>query len=311
MVSADGRVVLTGASGWVGRNAVDLLARELGGGFPDRVVLSTTRARAIPTPAGDIRTVATTDLPGLPAAPGTLIIHCGFPTQDQVDAMGEQSYIDAITGLRATMLETIAGLGAVDMVYISSGAATSVQQGGPVAHRTQVYGQAKVDDEQAYAQAIATTGGRLCVIRAFALSGPYMTKPDTYALGSLILQAQRSGSIEVTADRPVRRSYMSMDDMLRIGIHAVQHLAAGETVRFETAGEVVEVGDLARRTLAVLGHDPAAVTRPPLDPAAAANDYLGDPVEVGALAAAAGVVPTPLDAQIAATADWLQHGDAQ
>ena len=28
-------------------------------------------------------------------------------------------------------------------------------------------------------------------------------------------------------------------------------------------------------------------------------------------AAAAGVVPTPLDAQIAATADWLQHGDAQ
>lgn len=305
------RFVITGASGWVGRNAVDVVARQVGPAGADRMVVSTSRAREIPTPFGPAQAHATADLIGLAPGSRTLLIHCGFPTQDQVDAMGERAYIDAITGLRTTMLAVIERLGAVDMVYISSGAATSVEQGEPVAHRTQVYGQVKIDDEVAYARAIATTGGRLCIIRAFALSGPYMTKPETYALGSLILQAQRSGAIEVMADRPVRRSYMAMDDMLRIGMHAVQHLAAGETVRFETAGEVVEVGDLARRTLAVLGHDPTAVTRPPLDSAAAPNDYLGEPVPVGALAAAAGVVPAPLDAQIAATADWLQHGHAQ
>ena len=100
---------------------------------------------------------------------------------------------------------------------------------------------------------------------------------------------------------------MAMDDMLRIGISAVRHLDSGEMVRWETAGEVVEVGDLARRTLAVLGYDPAMVTRPAIDPHAGANDYLGDPAMLDTLAAVGGVVPASLDAQITATADWLRH----
>jgi len=235
-------------------------------------------------------------------------MHCGFPTQDQVEVMGEQSYVDAITRLRVTMRHVVEQLGAVDMVYVSSGAATSVQHGEPVAHRTAVYGQAKIDDEVAYAETIASTGGRLCIVRAFALSGPYMTKPETYALGSLILQAQRSGAIKVVADRPVRRSYMAMDDMLRIAIHAVDDLGPGDTLRFETAGEVVEVGDLARRVLTVVGEDPAAITRPAIAADAPPNDYLGDPAVLRTLAAAAGIVPASLDDQIAATANWLLGG---
>jgi nucleoside-diphosphate-sugar epimerase len=206
------------------------------------------------------------------------------------------------------MRHVVEQLGAVDMVYISSGAATSVQHGEPVAHRTAVYGQAKIDDEVAYAETIASTGGRLCIIRAFALSGPYMTKPETYALGSLILQAQRSGAIEVVADRLVRRSYMAMDDMLRIAIHAVGDLGPGGTLRFETAGEVVEVGDLARRVLSVVGEDPTAITRPAIAADAPPNDYLGDPAVLSALAVAAGIVPASLDDQIAATAKWLLAG---
>ena len=308
VIGGYGRVVVTGASGWVGRNAVDLLISDIGEVFADRVVLSTSRARQLPTAAGSIETLPTPDLVGLAPGPRTLIIHCGFPTQDQVEVMGEQSYVDAITRLRVTMRHVVEQLGAVDMVYISSGAATSVQHGEPVAHRTAVYGQAKIDDEVAYAETIASTGGRLCIIRAFALSGPYMTKPETYALGSLILQAQRSGAIEVVADRPVRRSYMAMDDMLRIAIHAVDDLGPGDTLRFETAGEVVEVGDLARRVLTVVGGDPTAITRPAIAADAPPNDYLGDPAVLRTLAAAAGIVPASLDDQIAATAKWLLAG---
>ena len=305
------RVVVTGAGGWVGRNAVDLLINQMGGAlFVDRAVLATAHPRAISTPVGDVVTVATADLLDLGPVPRTLLIHCGFPTQDQVEAMGEQSYVDAITQLRVAMVNIIKRAGRVDMVYVSSGAATDVQRGAEVAHRTHVYGQAKLDDESAYADAIGAQGGRLSIVRAFALSGPYMTKPETYALGSLILQAQRAGAIEVMADHPVRRSYMAMNDMLRIAIASVDTLSAGGALRFETAGEVVEVGDLARRVLAVLGYDPDTVTRPALDRDAPANDYLGDPAALTVLAGLAGVVPVDLDAQITATAAWLASGTA-
>ena len=302
------RVVVTGASGWVGRNATHLLCAAFGDEVRARAILAGSTARTIATPLGTLELIAVPALLDLAQGGRTLLLHCGFPTQDQVEVMGEQSYVDAITRLRVTMRHVVEQLGAVDMVYISSGAATSVQHGEPVAHRTAVYGQAKIDDEVAYAETIASTGGRLCIIRAFALSGPYMTKPETYALGSLILQAQRSGAIEVVADRPVRRSYMAMDDMLRIAIHAVGDLGPGGTLRFETAGEVVEVGDLARRVLTVVGEDPTAITRPAIAADAPPNDYLGDPAVLRALAAAAGIVPASLDDQIAATAKWLLAG---
>ena len=164
------RVVVTGASGWVGRNAVDVLTGSLGDRFADAVVLSTSRPHEVLTAAGLIATLPTADLLGLASGPRTLIVHCGFPTQDQVEVMGEQPYVDAITRLRVAMQYVIERLGAVDMVYISSGAATNVARGAQVAHRTQVYGQAKLDDEVAYAHAIARSGGRLCTVRAFALS---------------------------------------------------------------------------------------------------------------------------------------------
>jgi UDP-glucuronate decarboxylase len=304
------RVVVTGATGWVGRNAVDVLIHALGDALGDRVVLSATRARIVDTAAGPIDAIATPDLMGLTPGPRTLVIHCGFPTQDRVEVVGEDPYVEAVARLRALMCSLVERLGAVDMVYLSSGAATSVERGEDVAARTRIYGQAKIDDEAAYAGAVAVAGGRLCIVRAFALSGPYMTKPETYALGSLILQAQRSGAIEVMADRPVRRSYMAIDDMLRIAIHGVGGLGPGDDRRFETAGEVVEVGELARRTLALLGHDPRAISRPAIDPDALANDYLGDPAAVGAVASAAGVVPASLDDQIAVTAEWLLHHEA-
>ena len=306
VIGGYGRVVVTGASGWVGRNAADLLIGELGAAFADRVVLSASRARQLPTAAGSIAMLPTPDLVGFAPGPRTLIIHCGFPTQDQVDVMGAPMYVDSIMRLRLTMESVIESLGTVDLIYLSSGAATSVERGVEVAERTQVYGQAKLDDEAAYAEAIARTGGRLCIVRAFALSGPYMTKPEAYALGSMIMQAESTGCIEVRATRPVRRSYMAIDDMLRIAMHVVSELESGDFATFETAGEIVEMGELASRVLGVLGANASAVVRPPMDPDAPADDYLGDPAAVRVLAARAGITPAPLDEQIAVTANWLR-----
>ena len=295
------RVVITGAPGWVGRVAASTFA-----GDGAELVLATRSSRSIMVGNAACDVCRVQELEALPRVDQTLVIHAGFPTQDQVEVMGGGAYVAAITELRATMLEVISRHGPLDLIYLSSGAATSVEHGVEVAERTQVYGQAKLDDEAAYAEAIARTGGRLCLVRAFALSGPYMTKPEAYALGSMIMQAEATGRIEVRATRPVRRSYMAIDDMLRIAIHAVGELESGDSVTFETAGEIVEMGELASRVLGVLGADPSAVARPPMDPDASADDYLGDPAVVRALAARAGITPAPLDDQIAVTANWLR-----
>ncbi|MEI7794211.1 MAG: NAD-dependent epimerase/dehydratase family protein [Thermoleophilia bacterium] len=294
--------MLTGSGGWVGRCALDLLARA---SDHREVVVATSHPRTVVTDSGAWPAVAMSSLPTLERGPQTLLLHCGFPTQDQVDVLGEDAYTDAIRRLRSTMIETIDSLGSVDMVYLSSGAATSVEGGRDVADRTRLYGQAKLDDELAFRDGIAAADGRLCVVRAFALAGPYMTKPEAYALGGMIAEATSDGRITVRAARPVRRSYMLIDDMLRIALQAVGALGSGGQVTFETGGEVVEMDDLAARVLGVLGKDPTAVSRPALDASAVPDDYFGSTVVMDSLARTAGVVPIALDDQIGITAEWL------
>jgi nucleoside-diphosphate-sugar epimerase len=302
-------VLVTGAGGWVGRNALDHFLAARGAGASDVVTGFARAEREVHLGADRMFPVAAMDqFFSSTLSEGSVVVLCGFPTQDQVDAMGEAIYIDAITQLRRDTVSLLRGNPPVDIVYLSSGAATSVQSGHDVATRTRVYGQAKIDDEEALREAVQATGGRLCVVRAFALSGPYMTKPDTYALGNMIMQALERGTIEVKATRPVRRSYMSIDDMLRVAVHAVGELPSGGAVTFETAGEVVEMGVLAERVLAVLGRDPSAVRRPPIDHGAPADDYVGDSPVVRRLAGHARVELAPLDEQIALTADWLRGG---
>lgn len=295
-------IAVTGAGGWIGRTALDLL-----GGSPRTQILPFARtARSMPSAHGDIDLLPMAALPEVRLDRHSLLILCGFPTQDEVDVMGEFAYVAAIEELRRTTLNLL-DRGPMDVMYLSSGAATSVENGDAVPVRTQVYGEAKLADEEAYCHAVTSRGGRICVVRAFALSGPYMTKPETYALGSMILQAMHGARVEVTATRLVRRSYMAVDDMLRVALDAVSTLAPGDAITFETAGEVVEVGELAGRVLAALGLDPSYVTRPALDAGAPADDYLGAEQPVAGLAAHAGVLPAGLDSQIAATAKWLRE----
>ncbi len=304
-LSAYERVIVTGATGWIGRTAVDMLGEWFGDALPSHAVLAATSGRQLATPWGVLDVCAMGGLVGLPPGPRTLLVHCGFPTQDRVDGMGADAYISAVGRLRVAIQHVIARLGGIDMIYLSSGAATSVERGVALADRTRVYGTAKLEDEATYGDAVTAVGGRLCVVRAFALSGPYMTKPPTYALGNMIMQARDTGSVTVLAPHPVRRSYMLVDDMLRLALGGVGSLGTGDHTTFETCGEVVEMATLASRVLAALGGDPQAVVRPTFDPNAPPDDYLGNPVAMNALVGASSVHPSGLDAQIAATAAWL------
>lgn len=220
--------------------------------------------------------------------------------------MGVTAYRRETSSLRARIADLLRGGAPLDVVYISSGAAALVERGLACAPATAEYGRAKLADEATLQSVTAETGGRLCIVRAYALSGPYMTKPDAYALGNMILQALDGSSVEVLAERPVRRSYMAIDDMVGIATHALGELEDGQSITFETAGEVVEMGELASRVLQALDQDPTAVLRANFDPHAPADDYLGDPALVGILASRAGIQLASLDEQIALTAKWLR-----
>ena len=139
----------------------------------------------------------------------------------------------------------------------------------------------------------------MIALRVFNVSGPYMTKPTSYALGDLGLQALFGAEMTIHSARPVFRSYVDARDL---GAVAIDVLATGEVDRviMDAAGpEVIEVGELADRLRHAAQRPDLPIRRSPV--AGAEDRYVGDLFEFAVLAHTAGVALRSLDEQLAVT----------
>jgi nucleoside-diphosphate-sugar epimerase len=100
---------------------------------------------------------------------------------------------------------------------VSSGAAVYPHDAldGPIEDNP--YGYLKREAEQRLAEAAAEGGAVPVVVRAWSISGAHVQKPQGYALGSMIQDAN-AGAIRITARRPVFRRYVLADELLALGI---------------------------------------------------------------------------------------------
>ena len=293
------RAVVLGAGGWFGRTAAEMLAGAWGGETEERVSLFASRARSIEAGPGITLPIAAIgELASLEPAPGTLLIDCAYPTQEKVDELGVDEYRSTVAGLRETVNAAIERLAPDAMVSLSSGAAT---RDADAPERTRVYGELKRRDEEELRALCPATGTRLCIARVYAASGPHMTKPLTYALGDLVAQAQAGGPMRVKAAHPVIRSYSLAADILAVAMATALGGDPADPVLFETGGEEVEVGELARRVALQVAGEELPVQRPEMD-GSPADRYVGDPALMESLAGRYGIELAGLDAQIRETA---------
>jgi nucleoside-diphosphate-sugar epimerase len=128
-----------------------------------------------------------------------------------------------------------------------------------------------------------------------------MTKPNLYALGSLITMARSDGRLLVRRGSPVVRSYVGVDEVVSLSIWLALR---GENAVFDSAGHVVEIADLAGLVADLHGLDRGTIDR---DPPAGEHDdiYVGDPSDWNRLMSIAGFEVTPLDELVRQTAEWL------
>src|SRR5206468_11290266 len=126
-------------------------------------------------------------LTSLPSRP-TILLHTAFLTKDCAARMSEADYVAQNQAIRLTVLDALDSVGVNRLFLASSGAAAHADD--PAASPAmRLYGSMKRDDEQIFADWADETSNRVVAARLFALSGPYINKPETYALASFILDA--------------------------------------------------------------------------------------------------------------------------
>ena len=283
------RVLITGASGWLGRTALDLIA-PLG--------LSTlalaSRARLIRVSGREIE-CRTWNQHEVAAFAPTVVLDCAFLTRGRVVDMPLDEYV-ATNRAMTERLVYATRLPSVRLALtVSSGAAVHPRDAfdGPL--ESNPYGYLKREAEHRLMEAAGHSGATPVVARAWSISGSHVQNPESFALGSMIRGAA-SGAIVITARRRVFRRYALAEELLAVGI------AEGGIgpATIETGGELVEMADLAPRIAAIVRPD-AVITRGEVtgdDP----DRYHSDGRDWGDCCRRWGLAAASLDRQIEITA---------
>ena len=299
----DQRVVVVGATGWLGMVALDLLESALGTAFETQVSAWASRGRCnfgrVPTSP-----YATYAMRCPADVEGALVLHFAFLTRDRVAAMGADEFIanDAIT---QRVLSLIAGGAPSGVVYARRPAPSTTPTAGSRSTRSPIRTAPRSNGMRS-PFASCSHGGASCVIhRVFSVSGPYMTKPELYALGDLILQAKGRDRLHIRVTRPVYRSYIALHDLLSVCIAAALDGERDPRVRLrrrrDRGRRPGELGTSQRRRA-----DMPIERR--WDPSADADRYVADNTAMAALAQRYGVSLQSLPHQVAATAaDLTTH----
>jgi len=303
----DDIVAVTGATGWFGAVALDLLYEALGDQAESRVAGYASSAREVLVSDG--RTVTVRPLVDLVSQdpPPTTLLHFAFLTRDKVAELGVDAYTSQNVAITATVLDSIAKHKPRHVVVASSGAVHS-STGRLVSDlRSDPYGALKHVDELAFRAATRDAGGVCVIPRVFSVAGARMTKPGRYALGSMIEMATVGGPIEVRARGPVLRSYCGVDEVVALALWAA---LSGRDVVFDTCGTVVEIGDLAHLVAQVNGLD-VGVVRRTWDPDVAIDRYVGNGRLMEEFALEAGLPLRSLKVLVRETSTWLTQESAE
>jgi nucleoside-diphosphate-sugar epimerase len=305
LVGSHRRFAITGASGWLGRSALALLADALPRhDFVGAVTAYASAAKMIAMPGHP--PVGARPLADLARGVdrNTVLLHFAYLTRERsFDHLSDYVAANvAITGQVIAALDQ----GVAGVFLASSGAVYEPGGGLAVDLLRNPYGTLKHIDELAIRQAAESTGAACTVARIFSLGGRAMSKPRHYALGDFVLQTLAGRPIDVRAAHRVIRSYSLADDVVTLGLATILRPASTSGVTFDTGGDEIEIGDLAVRVQRLLGRTDLGIIRPQLDDRAPPDRYVGNGESMTALSRHYGLPLTGIDGVIRDTAFGLQ-----
>lgn len=301
LVEAAQRIVVVGASGWIGLACLEMLASVLGSQFQERVICFGSEARTLSLRDGTpVRQYALEALADLPAAP-TLLLSLAFLTLEKLRTMTREDYLGINRRISTLVRDALDPIGATAVFLPSSGAAYGADIA--AADARQVYGALKLEQEALFEAWVLAGARSLSIARVFNISGPYINKLSDYALSAFIMDALRGQPIQIRAQHRVMRSYVGVQELLGV-VFAL--LTEGEegAVRFDTAGVVaLEVGEVARVVEQVTGSR-AGIHRGTVGNGAA-DVYVGDGKLFAQVRERHGVEEVPFVRQVEETTLYL------
>lgn len=260
-ISPRDRVLITGATGWFGKTALELagnsgadilligrydLEFELGG----RKYLQNTWSDEL-----------------IENFKPTIAIDTAFITREKIQETGIDSYVSGNREIITRSLQIASLQTLKTYIGFSSGA---VFQPKPFGADEDPYAILKRSFEEDMRKLSLSSSANINILRTWSVAGKHVTKPEIFAFSNLIIQSHTS-RIEIKSENPVWRRYCSVEELIAIG------LASPFGLKFsliDSGGTLVEIQELATTICKLSGRYPQILCS--INESNVANHYHSD-----------------------------------
>ncbi|CAD6879884.1 hypothetical protein [Methylomonas albis] len=308
LFSKQSHIAVTGASGWLGRAALELFSALYGDEFNGRVSAYGSREQQIILDDG--RTVSVrplTEIIHRHTQHDIYLFHFAFLTKDKVGGYTDDEYIRLNNDIRSLVMQVLKQSQVKAVLLSSSGAVYDYLNDSNRDKSANLYGRLKYEDELLIEEICNKYDIKLLIPRIFNLSGPYINKLSAYALSSIITNVVAGENVVIRANKFVFRSYIYILDLLLLCIRMMFSERFEKIVRFDTVGdETVEVGELAVKVCKLLDVADLTIERPNII-GDEADSYLGNEQPIKEIIKGFEFPVTGLDRQILETAEYIRN----
>lgn len=253
------RVLVTGASGWLGRELLTRVTREID---YEHLLLVGSKDHLANFNGQPFRIHEWTEEIAANWAP-TSIVHLAFGTREKLIDQGYSRFTQSNAEISRKARSLMSLSSVENFFWVSSGAALT-EPDGP-------YGSQKRIDEVRFQELATKRGVNLFTARAWSLTGANCTKPKQFLFYDLIRQSMSgSGIIELGASSLTFRRYVDAGQFLALGLSAMYRSAFS---KMDSGGVLIEAAELAERISVELSGMKSRVMRPNFQTDAAPDLY--------------------------------------
>ena len=306
LLNTEHPIIVTGGYGWIGRATISMLQDTLGETFTRRVKVFCSSEKSFIVDGTEVHALSLSELNAHRVSRG-LLLHFAYLTREKSSLMPLQDYVKINSEISDIVFD-FADKTKIDGLFMpSSGAVYKADKTLEDDVTTNPYGFLKVQDEKQFTE---LNTEKKVIPRLFNLSGPFITKPRSYALGSIVTDILQGGPIVINSDTPVIRSYVHIKDLVNLSFAIMLGLIPSPSSPFDTAGaNNIEIGDLAVLSKTILGYPNIKVNRPPLNSSKEPDIYVGNGEQYKVLISSAKISPSGIEKEITDTADYLRRFD--
>ena len=241
------KILITGASGWLGKAAIYMLHNELKLKKEDFVLFSSINKQI--NVRGNIYNsygFLDSKLDSFENFKIGGIIHLAFLTRDKVNKVGFENYVSTNRRITEKIEEFIDFFEPNWVTTVSSGAANLNSED----IEKNPYGFLKIKEEEKIFQLSQKYKLNYSIGRLWGAMGNDMPINRNYAISDFICQAIIDKRIKVTADKLVFRRYVADTEFMET---CIKSAISGYNDVFDSGGEKIEVRELASKVANIFG----------------------------------------------------------